>query len=270
MDLRPDLVRDTGYSLDFLNFCSLRCPFPWDDMILVILLLRLGCSVNRLAAKVGKGARQCSVRLHHVAANIGDWDTFTPAFRRRWHFVDRSHPIFQRVTTLADSTHVPVKKPQDAFMKVWLWFNKPVFGGHALVFNANVNWASEIVGCTWWYSPKVSDEVLQNDLDSELPYVLAGARCEFRLADRAYLNCPNFIGRLAAGAAATPANIAYNEEISSARILVENVFANVKKHRFFHTTRTATHAWSYDFLSSMLFFAMHLHNIEQLWPRKCC
>ena len=56
----------------------------------------------------------------------------------------------------------------------------------------------------------------------------------------------------------------YNQMINEGRYLVENVFSNVKKWRFWNGRDEAPGCpYNYDLLASLFIFSCNLHNMEQ-------
>lgn len=222
---------------------------------------------SRVAEKLGIPRWRVRDAMQRIVDGVLHWDSFGAAFRRRWQFVDPDDPILRYLTAVVDSTHVPIPRPADTFSQWFLWFDKPSYRGHALVFNVFINFGGEVIACSWWYSPKVSDHSMTQNMDSEIPWDFNGAQPDIRLGDLHYAPCVNMITRIGVRHMAL-FNAAYNQAITTPRIKVENVFSNIKKFKFIRNLQRKGGGYSYDFIAAMFVFACHLHNMELLWDEE--
>ena len=155
----------------------------------------------RVSKKLGITRKAVRKALDSVCAKIMEWNPFAIPIARRWDYVEFEHPIMRYISAIVDSTHVYIAKPQDPALRRVLWFNKGDKKGHAIVFNVFINWASEVIACSWWYPPKAYDADMTRDMDAALPWVWNGPRPDMRLGDLHYRTCLNMITRLARPAA---------------------------------------------------------------------
>ena len=147
---------------------------------------------------------------------------------------------------------------------------------------------------SWWYSPKVSDERMQSDMDEELDFIFTGPGCEFRLGDCHYRGCRNFVCKVrcagrrrgalrvscglsclfcrlfaqvprSGGQPLSNLIVRYNRLVSQRRSMVENAFANIKKWRLFKCQRSQGNRYSPNRLSLFFLMACNAHNMERRW-----
>ena len=220
------LMNATGYRMEFLLFLVANSIFTLEEFVITISFLRLGYSQIACARTLGVGRDYCIQVLRDVSQRAHLWDTFTDAFERRWEFHQHSHPIHRHVSAIVDSTHVAIQSPSHAVDKELFWFDEPTYRGHALVFNAMINWGREIIACSWWYPPRATDAGMTADMDASIPWNFNGPRPDFRLGDCHYSTADTMFCRVADGRL-TWFMVHYNQMINEGRHLVENVFSNV-------------------------------------------
>ena len=259
------LMNATGYRMGFLLFLVANSIFTLEEFVITISFLRLGYSQIACARTLGIGRDYCIQVLRDVSQRAHLWDTFTDAFERRWEFHQHSHPIHRHVSAIVDSTHVAIQSPSHPVDRELFWFDKPTYRGHALVFNAMINWGREIIACSWWYPPRATDAEMTADMDASIPWNFNGPRPDFRLGDCHYSTADNMFCRVAGGGGRlTWFMVHYNQMINEGRHLVENVFSNVKKWRFWNGRDEAPgRPYNYDFLAGLFIFCCNLHNMEQ-------
>ena len=144
-------------------------------------------------------------------------------------------------------------------------FHKPTYRGHALVFNAMINCAREIIACSWWYPPRATDAEMTADMVASISWNFNGPLPDFRLGDCHYSTADNMFCRVAGrDLPLTWFMVHYNQMINEGRHLVDNVFSNVKKWRFWNGHDEAPgRPYNYDFLACLFTFCCNLHNMEQ-------
>ena len=128
-----------------------------------------------------------------------------------------------------------------------------------------INWGREVIACSWWYPPRATDAEMTADMDASIPWNFNGPRPDFRLGDCHYSTADNMFCRVAGGdGRLTWFMVHYNQMINEGRHLVENVFSNVKKWRFWNGCDEAPgRPYNYDFLAGLFIFCCNLHNMEQ-------
>ena len=257
------LMNATGYRMGFLLFLVANSIFTLEEFVITISFLRLGYSQIACARTLGIGRDYCIQVLRDVSQRAHLWDTFTDAFERRWEFHQHSHPIHRHVSAIVDSTHVAIQSPSHPVDRELFWFDKPTYRGHALVFNAMINWGREVIACSWWYPPRATDAEMTADMDASIPWNFNGPRPDFRLGDCHYSTADNMFCRVAGGdGRLTWFMVHYNQMINEGRHLVENVFSNVKKWRFWNGRDEAPgRPYNYDFLAGLFIFCCNLHNM---------
>ena len=158
-----------------------------------------------------------------------------------------------------------MQSPSHPVDRELFWFHKPSYRGHALVFNAMINWGRGIIACTWWYPPCATDAEMKADMDASIPWNFNGSWPDSHLGDCHYSTADNMFCRVAWGnGRLTWFIVHYNQMINEGRHLVENVFSNVKKWRFWNGVDEAPWCpYNYDFLARLLIFCCNIHNIEQ-------
>ena len=134
------LMNATGYRMGFLLFLVANYIFTLEEFVITISFLRLGYSQIGCARTLGIGRDYCIQVLRDVSQRAHLWDTFTDAFERRWEFHQHSHPIHRNVSAIVDSTRVAIQSPSHPVDRELFRFDKPTYRGHALVFNAMINW----------------------------------------------------------------------------------------------------------------------------------
>ena len=121
------------------------------------------------------------------------------AFERPWEFQQHNHPIHRHVSAIVDSTHVAIQSPSHPVDPELFWSGKPTYRGHALVFNAMINWGREITACSWWYPPRATDAEKTADMDASIPWKCNVPRPDLRLGDCHYSTADNMTCRVAGG-----------------------------------------------------------------------
>ena len=193
------LMNATGYRMGFLLFPVANSIFDLEECAITILFLQLGYSQIACARTFGIGRDYCIQVLRDVSQRAHLWDTFTDAFERRSEFHQHSHPIHRHVSAVVDSTHVAIQSPSHSVDRELFWFDKPTYRGHALVFNAMINWGREIIACSWWYLPCATDAEMTADMDASIPWNFDGPRPDFRLDDCHYSTADNMFCCVAGG-----------------------------------------------------------------------
>ena len=222
--------------------------------------------VNRLAAILHMGRNGLSDVIHKVADMAPFWDTFSSPFHHRWLYSPIHNPILRFTSAVADSTHLVIPIPPTAVLREMLWMSKPSHHGHALVFNLNINWNAEVIGCSWWYPPRIYDSVIQTDMDKDMPWDFTGDRPDWCCGDPHYSTAKNFVTRIVGGDRQIPATAAvedYNRHINQMRNLVERVIRDIKKYAFFQGLKRDGHSYDYDFITKMFIFSCHVHNMQK-------
>ena len=213
----------TGYRMGFLLLLVANSIFTLEEFVITISFLRLGYSQIACARTLGIGRDYCTQVLRDVSQWAHLWDTFTDAFERRWEFHQHSHPIHRHVSAIVDSTHVAIQSPSHPVDRELFWCDKPTYRGHALVFNAMINWGREIIACSWWYQPRATDAEMTADMDASIPWNFNGPRPDFRPGDCHYSTADNMFCRVAGGdGRLTWFMVHYNQMINEGRHLVEN------------------------------------------------
>ena len=221
--------------MGFLLFLVANFIFPLDEFVITISFLRLEYSQIACAKTLGIGRDYCI----QVPNDVSQWahlsDTFMDAFKRRWEFHQHSHPIYRHESAIVDSTHVAIQSPSHPVDRELSWFDKPTYRGHALMFNAMINWGREIIAWSWWYPPRATDAEMTADMDASIPWSFNGSRPDFRLGDCHYSTAYNMFYRVAGGnGRLTWFMVHCNQRINEGRHLVENVFSYVKKWRLWN------------------------------------
>ena len=180
------LTNATGYRMGFLLFLVGNTIFTLEEFVNTISFLRLGYGRIACARTLGIGRDYCIQVQRDVSQQADLWDTFTDAFEPRWEFHQHSHPIHHHVSAIVDSTHVAIQSPSHPVDRELFTFDPPTYRGHALVFNAMINWGREIIACSWWYPPRATDAEMTPDMDASISWNFNGPRPDFRLGDRQY------------------------------------------------------------------------------------
>ena len=164
-----------------------------------------------------------------------------------------------------NAMHVAIQSFSHPVDRELFSFDKLIYRGHALVFNAMINWGRESTACSWWYPPRATDAEMAADMDASIPWNLNGARPDFRLGDCHYSTADNMFCCVAGGDGRLTWFLVHcNKIINEGRHLVENVFSNVKKLRFWNGRDEALRRpYDSDFLAGLFIFCGNLHNMEQ-------
>ena len=128
----------TDYPLQFLLFVVANSPFDLGTIIIVLSFLRGGHTYKSCATALAIPKR---VVLHAFNTIVmTHWSTFQDAFAGRWECTDPDHPLYRHISAAVDNNHVPIAAPNDPLFKWLMWLGKPVYKGHALIFNVFMNW----------------------------------------------------------------------------------------------------------------------------------
>ena len=129
-----------------------------------------------------------------------------------------------------------IQSPSHPVERDLFWFNKPTYRRHALVFNAMITWGREIIACSWWYPPGVTDAEMTADMNASISWNRDGPRPDFCHGDCHYSTADNMFCRLARGdGRLTWFMVHYKQMNNEVCHPVENDFSNVKKWPFWNS-----------------------------------